>query len=110
MKSKKAIQECIKKLKLLRTGIPPRSMFGDNNWGCIDKQVEVLKQSLNKSEDDLKSDLEKTLDGWGGNFPEENTPDKWKVDALDWVLGNTDEDLVSDEDIKLFCKGKGKKK
>ena len=111
MKSKKEIQKCIEKLKLLHTGIPHYSKFGDNNWRCIDVQVEILEQvlKLDLDETSLQNMLDEILDKYDGNFPDENTDDKHKTDALDWVIGKyTDEDLVSDDDIRIFCKGKKK--
>jgi len=110
VKSKKEIKECIKKLKLLRTGIPHHDIFGGDNWKDIDIKIGVLEKCIEVCcdydgiEDKLHDKLDE-IDMEGGDCF-----DSPYVKAYDWILGNTDDELVSDDDIKIFCKNKKKKK
>ena len=89
MRTVKEIKNKIKKIKAERKTIRQFSMFGDNNWGTMDKQVEILEGVLNKSIDP-DDELEKMKDYYDNNFPEEQI-EKAKMDTLDWVLKNIDE-------------------
>lgn len=108
-KNAKQIKECIKKLKLLKTGIPHFSIFGDNNWGEIDVEIAVLERFLkepdyDKLEDRLSDRLDEIDDEGGDCFEDSH------IKAYDWILGSTDDELVSDGDIEIFCKKKKKNK
>lgn len=85
MKTRKEIKDQIELLKLQRKGIPHHSGFGDDNWASIDMQVRVLELALEQDEMEIEVALE-------------DAEDQARRDALDWVLGNTDEDLVEPSD------------
>ncbi len=89
MRTNKEIKKKIKELQKERRKLPQYSFFGDDNWGTLDKQIEVLEGILDKSID-ADDELEKMKDYYNDNFPEEEI-EKAKMDVLDWVLKNTDE-------------------
>jgi len=89
MRTAKEIKNKLTRIEKERKTIRQYSMFGDNNWGTMDKQIEVLRNVLNKKIDP-DDELEEMKDYYNDNFPEEQI-EKSKMDALDWVLGNTDE-------------------
>ncbi len=111
MKTIKEIKDCIKKLKLLRTGMPHYSLFGDDNYKEIDTEINILDRCLkeNLQEANLEHRLSNRLDEIDATG-EDDTEDPL-IKAYDWLLGKSEEELVTDEDIKVFCKKpKGKKR
>lgn len=89
MIKKKLIEKKLKELKKERGTIRQFSMFGDNNWGTLDKEMEILINCLTKKSFNPEEELDKMRDYYDGNFPEEQI-EKSKMDALDFVLGNVD--------------------
>lgn len=104
-KSAEEIQEMISKCQQLRKGIPHFSFFGDDNWENIDKQIEALNDCLSKDEDEIKGNLSTILNAYEDEDGE-STGDDWMenptVQVYDWVLGNTEDDLVTDDDLEVF--------
>ena len=90
------IKKKIKKLSKERQALPRYSMFGTDNWWQIIIQEETLEKALKSSPVNLKVELDDICDrykgeGRDGNFPPDDTMDKWIVDALDWLLENTED-------------------
>ncbi len=50
MKTKEQITKEIEALKTVRPNVRPTSMFGDDNLGSVDAQVEVLENNLDDGE------------------------------------------------------------
>ena len=88
MRSKKEIKKKIQELSKERKELPHYSIFGNNNWGTLDANLEILQANLTKVE--VKEALEKMSEYYNGNFPEEEI-EKSKMNTYDWLLGNTDE-------------------
>lgn len=87
MRTKKEIKSKIKELSNDRKTLPQYSMFGTNNWKTLDKELEILKSNLTETQ--VKKALNKMIDYYEGNFPEDET-EKTKMDTYDWLLGNRD--------------------
>ena len=90
MIKKKLIEEKLKELKKERGTIREFSVFGDNNWGTLDKEIEILQKCLTDKSFDPDKELDKMRGYYDGNFPEGQI-EKSKMDALDFVVGNIDE-------------------
>lgn len=50
MKTKEQVTEEIEALKTVRPSVRPTSMFGDDNLGSVDAQIEVLDEYLDDDE------------------------------------------------------------
>jgi hypothetical protein len=110
----KEVKKCIKKLKLLRTGIAHFSFFGDDNWKQIDIQICILEEFLEKSKElkphpDYAAIMIKVEERMIELGSDDNLLEDPYMQVYDWILGNTDEELVNDSDIKIFCKKKVKR-
>jgi sugar-specific transcriptional regulator TrmB len=83
MRTKKEIEQKIKKLEKERKTIPQFSWVGNNNWKELDKAIETLKKYKNKDETEIEERVDKMLDvlgdNWAGNY---------KLRVLDWIIGN----------------------
>ncbi len=90
MRSKKEIKKKIKELEKEKKEVPEYSMFGDPNWLVADKKVKILKKCVDLDPGEIQARLDELLDEYEGEFPDDPA-DKARVDAYDWVLGNTDE-------------------
>lgn len=52
-KTSKQIESEIKKLESLKTRVPPRTVFGEDNLAAIDASIKVLRENM--TEDDAYS-------------------------------------------------------
>lgn len=57
-KTQKEIDVEIKALKAVRPNVRPRSMFGDDNLGGVDAQIQVLEEDLD--DDDIYDEFDRT--------------------------------------------------
>jgi hypothetical protein len=91
------------KCRELRKYIPNRSISGTNNWKNLDDQANTLTACLDLKESMIRTKLDNRLD----ELTEDGSgEDAWGEDgecqAYDWILENTYDDLVSDDDIVTF--------
>ena len=99
MKPKKDVDAEIDKLQRLRAVMPQFSHFGDNNWEKLDKQIAALKEADGKDE--------RWVAHAADNAAERR--DEAIMEAYDWLLGDNDEPLAEEDDIKLFAEKKARK-
>ena len=85
------IKKKIKSLQKERQKLPHYSFFGTNNWGQIDMQIKTLEKAFKSTNADLEVELDDICDRYNGDFPPDDTVDKWIVDALDWLLKHTED-------------------
>lgn len=86
MKNVQDINRQIEGLNRMKLTLPPKSIFGDDNYGKIDAQIAVLKNE--KTPDDFYIDegLEEYCDGDDDIYYAAD-------DAERWLNGDTTEDL-----------------
>jgi len=58
MKTKEQITKEIEALKAVRPNVRPRSMFGDDNLGSIDAEIDVLENDMDN--DDIYDKYDRT--------------------------------------------------
>lgn len=85
-RTQKEIDAQIEGLKKMKMTLPQFSVFGDDNWGRIDAQLDVLEGE--KDADDFY--IDETSDEY-----EEGDNDNYHgaVEAEEWMNGERDEDL-----------------
>jgi len=85
-KTQEEIDVQIKGLEQMKETLPPKSFFGDDNWGKIDAQISVLKGESVPDDYYVDESTEEYVDGDNDIY--------WAADdAKYWLDGNTDEDL-----------------
>lgn len=102
MKTKEEIKEMIEKCKKLRKGMPQFSIFGDDNWKNLDRQIEALGNCLKLDESEITAKEEIQLDAM--DELGQAWDDDPQIQIYDWVLEKAEDDPVTDEDIEVFCK------
>ncbi len=102
MKSEKEIKEMITKCTKLRGGMPECSIFGDNNWKRIDGHIKTLTECLALDADDIQGKEDVLLDAL--DEVGEDWDDNPRIQVYDWILEKVEDDLVTDEDLEVFCK------
>ena len=100
MKNKKEIGEQIRRSKILRRNMPHYSMFGTDNWKNIDIEIATLEKLVDKNDNEVEAFLDNRLDMLGLEGED------WLEDSIcrvcDWLLGNVEDDLVTEEDLELW--------
>lgn len=96
MRTKTEINDALDKLRRLREVIPHHSIFGDDNWRKLDRQVNALVGSANRSEDWIENESNAAAE----------RDDAMLCDVFDWILGIIDEPLAEESDIEAFTKQK----
>lgn len=100
MRTEKEIERQLDLVKRLRAVMPERSFFGDDNWAKLDAQALILERA--KSGRWGEEELIERRDEYTEEY-EENAD---RIDAIDWLLCETDDDLVEEGDIETFSKDK----
>lgn len=102
MKNKEEIKEMMEKCKKLREVIPHHTAFGDDNWRPLEIEANTLKSCLDDSEIEVRGKLDDRLEIVGDDTDEAISDSQ--IRAYDWILENTDDELVEDGDIEVFSK------
>jgi hypothetical protein len=99
VKTKEQVAAEIDKLKRLRAVMPQKSFFGDDNWAKIDAQIAALERADGKDE------------RWVSNAADAASErgEKAVIEAYDWLLGDIDEPLADEDDIRVFTEKKAGK-
>ena len=97
-KSDEEIKAMIKTCQDLREVIPQHNFFGKDNHRALDISIEKLGKCLTMTEYQIEDSVNAILDTMDGDEAMESPT----VRAYDWVLGNTDYEPASKEDVQVF--------
>lgn len=102
MKTETEIKEMIEKCQELRKYIPHHTMFGDDNWETLDIQIRILTVCV--EQEWTGGAISNRVDTRYEMLGDDGWIDDPEMGVYDWLLGNKEDDLVSDDDISVFKK------
>jgi len=87
------IKNKIKELKKERKTLPQYSMFGTPNWLLIDTNIRIMEDVIKNKRSPifLEEKLDSLSEEYGGNFPDDDTEDRARMNTYDWLLKKQDE-------------------
>ena len=97
-RSDEEIKAMIKTCQDLRAVIPQHNYFGKDNHRALDISIEKLGKCLAMTEYQIEDSINAILDAMDPDEAMESPT----LQAYDWVLGNTDAEPASKEDVQMF--------
>lgn len=103
IRNRKEIIKELDKVKRLRAVMPEKTFFGDNNWVKIDGQIIILERVLSGKWTEFD------LGDRRSDYEDEYEQNEHRIEVINWLLLDSDDEIAAEGDIKAFTKKKAGK-